>query len=56
MSQKLRGIPPGGILLFTILDSFQHFLGSMYVYSQILGNYYSEVVLNLLPGRKNGGK
>ena len=27
MSQKLRGIPPGGILLLTLIDSFLHFLG-----------------------------
>ena len=25
MSQKLRGIPPGGILLLTLKDSFLHF-------------------------------
>ena len=27
MSQKLRGIPPGGILVLTLIDSFLHFLG-----------------------------
>ena len=26
MSQKLRGIPPGGILVLTLIDSFLHFL------------------------------
>ena len=36
MSQKFRGIPPGGILLLTLIDSFLHFFGSVYVYSQVL--------------------
>ena len=42
MSPKLRGIPLGGILPLTLIDSFLHFLALKF-----WGNYYSEVEQNL---------
>ena len=33
MSQKLRGILPGGILLLTLIDSFLHFWGAQCMFT-----------------------
>ena len=54
MSQTLRRIPPGGIVLLTLKDSFLHFLAQCTFTLKFWGSYYSEVEQNLLPRRKKG--
>ena len=54
MSQQLRRIPPGGILVLTLIDSFLYFWAECMFTLKFWGNYYSAVEQNLLPGRKKG--
>ena len=44
MSQKLRGIPPRGILVLTLIDSFLHFFG---LNAHLLSSFEETITLKL---------